>query len=54
MPSQRKHLYIREQDVDLWERAAQYAQEQRLSMGGLIMFALEAYLAEHESRPDAE
>lgn len=50
----RKHVYIREQDVELWERAARYAEAQRLSMGGLIMFALEAYLAEHDPVPDAE
>ncbi|WP_157574607.1 hypothetical protein [Jiangella muralis] len=54
MPSDRKHIYIREQDVELWERAARYAEAHRLSMGGLIMFALEAYLAEHDPTHEAE
>jgi hypothetical protein len=45
-------VYIREADAALWSQAEQYARARRMPVSGLIMAALEAYLAEHdEGRP---
>lgn len=40
-----KSLYVRDEDTDLWERAEQYARSHRMPFSGLVMTALEAYLA---------
>jgi hypothetical protein len=46
-----KHtIYVREDDLDLWERAEAYAKARRMPVSGLVMAALEAYLAEHDDR----
>jgi hypothetical protein len=42
-----KAVYVRDQDVPLWERAERYARERRLAMSALVLTALEEYLARH-------
>lgn len=44
-------IYVRAEDRLLWERAEEYARKRRLSTSGLVMTALEAYLAQHEDPP---
>jgi len=39
-------VYIREQDLPLWERAERYARRHRMPVSGLVLAALEAYLVE--------
>lgn len=39
-------MYVREEDLALWERAERYARERRMPVSGLVMAALERYLAE--------
>lgn len=39
-----KAVYVRDQDVELWERAERYARSQRLTMSALVLTALEQYL----------
>lgn len=46
MVGKAKAVYVREQDVELWERAERYADSQRLTMSALVLTALERYLAE--------
>jgi hypothetical protein len=41
-----KSLYVRDEDLDLWEQAERYARTRRLSMSALVMTALERYLDE--------
>lgn len=41
-----KAVYVRDQDVELWERAERYARGQRLTMSALVLTALERYLTE--------
>ena len=43
-------VYVRDDDLDVWERAERYAKARRLSMSALIMTALERLLAENEDR----
>jgi len=43
-----KAVYVRDEDVALWERVERYAKARRMPVSGLVMAALEAYLAEHE------
>jgi hypothetical protein len=38
-------VYVRDEDLDLWERAERYARKRRLAVSALIMTALEHYLA---------
>lgn len=38
-------MYVRDDDLDLWERAERYARRNRMPVSGLIMAALEAFLA---------
>jgi hypothetical protein len=46
-------VYVRDADLPLWERAERYARRRRMPVSGLIMAALEAYLAEPDSgQPD--
>ncbi len=40
-----KAVYVRDEDVELWERAERYAKARRLTMSALVLTALEAYLA---------
>ena len=42
-------IYVRADDLELWDRAAALAKRRRLTMSALIMTALEAYLAAEES-----
>jgi hypothetical protein len=39
-------VYIRDDDVELWARAERYAKQHRMPVSGLVMAALEAYLAD--------
>jgi hypothetical protein len=39
-------IYVREDDLALWERAERYARRHRMPVSGLVMAALERYLAE--------
>jgi hypothetical protein len=39
-----KAVYVRDEDLDLWDRAERYARARRLAMSALIMTALERYL----------
>ena len=41
-----KAVYVRDEDVELWERAERYAKARRMPVSGLVMAALEAYLAD--------
>lgn len=41
-----KAVYVRDEDVDLWERAEAFAKARRMPVSGLVMAALEAYLAD--------
>jgi hypothetical protein len=43
-----KAVYVRDADADLWARAEHYAKARRMPVSGLVMAALEAYLAEAE------
>lgn len=46
-------IYVRDSDLPLWERAEAYARARRMPMSGLVMLALERYLAEEDRpRPD--
>jgi hypothetical protein len=40
-----KAVYVRDEDVALWERAERYARARRMPISGLVLAALEAYLA---------
>jgi hypothetical protein len=44
-------VYVRDGDLALWARAEAYARRKRMPMSGLIMTALEEYLARH-GEPD--
>jgi hypothetical protein len=44
-----KAVYVRDEDVELWERAERYAKARRLTMSALVLTALEAYLATEKS-----
>lgn len=37
-------IFVRDEDMELWERATQFASAHRWSMSALIMTALEAYI----------
>lgn len=41
-------IYIRDDDLELWERAERYARKNRMPASGLVMAAVEAYLATHD------
>ena len=43
-----KAVYVRDEDVALWERAERYAKARRMPISGLVLAALEAYLAEED------
>lgn len=46
MVGKAKAVYVREQDLELWERAERYADSRRLTMSALVLTALERYLAD--------
>jgi hypothetical protein len=39
-------VYVRDEDAEVWARAERYAKARRMPVSGLIMAALEAYLAD--------
>ncbi|GAA5111336.1 hypothetical protein [Haloechinothrix salitolerans] len=43
-----KSLYVRDEEIALWQRAEQYAKAHRMPVSGLVMAALEAYLADDQ------
>jgi hypothetical protein len=43
-----KAVYIRDEEVELWERAEKYAKARRLTMSALILTALEQYLNDEQ------
>jgi hypothetical protein len=47
-----KAVYVRDEDVALWERAEAYAKARRMPVSGLIMTALEKYLAAEGDEDD--
>lgn len=47
-------VYVRDDDLELWERAEKYARRHRMPISGLVMAALEEFLADadpQEKRP---
>jgi hypothetical protein len=44
-------IYIRDRDLKLWARAEAFAVRRRMPVSGLVMAALETYLAEHDRDP---
>jgi hypothetical protein len=47
-----KAVYVRDEDVALWERAEAYAKARRMPVSGLIMTALEKYLADEDAEDE--
>jgi len=43
-----KAVYVRDEDVALWQQAEAYAKARRMPVSGLIMAALERYLADED------
>lgn len=43
-----KAVYVRDADRELWARAERYAQARRMPVSGLVMLALEEFLARHD------
>ena len=39
-------VYVRDEDLALWERAEEYARRHRMPVSGLVMAALERFLVE--------
>ena len=46
-------VYVRDSDLELWERAEQYARKHRMPVSGLVMAALEEYLTRHDPKPES-
>ena len=46
-----KAVYVKDDDLPLWQRATAYARRQRLTMSALILLALEDYLERHGAGP---
>lgn len=44
-------VYVRDSDLPLWERAERYARQRRMPVSGLVMLALERYLADEDPQP---
>jgi hypothetical protein len=38
-------VYVRDDDLELWERAEKYARRHRMPISGLVLAALEEFLA---------
>lgn len=47
-------VYIRGEDLELWERAEAHARRRRMPMSGLVLAALEEYLARNDSDRDRD
>jgi hypothetical protein len=45
-----RSVYIRAEDVPVWQRAQDYARQRRLTMSALIITALERYLQDQQQR----
>lgn len=45
-------MYIRDEEVALWDRAVAFARARRLTMSALILSALEEFLARHGKDKD--
>ena len=43
-------MYVRDEDLAVWERAESYAKVRRLPMSALVMTALERYLADEDEQ----
>lgn len=41
-------VYVRAEDMEVWQRAERHAKARRLTMSALVMTALERYLADNE------
>lgn len=41
-------VYVRDDDLALWERAEEHARKRRMPVSGLILTALEEYLTRHD------
>ena len=41
------NLYVRDADLELWERVEDHARRRRMPVSGLVLSALEEYLARH-------
>jgi hypothetical protein len=46
-----KAVYVRDEDVALWERAERFARARRMPVSGLVMLALESYLNREDKPP---
>jgi hypothetical protein len=44
-----KSIYVRAEDLELWQRAEAYARERRMTASGLVMMAIERYLDAEDS-----
>jgi len=44
MAGKAKAIYVREEDMELWERAEAFARSRRLNTSALVLLALERYL----------
>lgn len=49
---QYKSLYVNEDELDVLSRAEAYAKAHRMKFSGLVMAALEAYLADRAEESD--
>jgi hypothetical protein len=46
-----KAVYVRDEEIPLWERAERYARQRRMPVSGLVMAALERYLDQEDKLP---
>lgn len=44
-------VYIRAEDLQLWERAERHARERRMPVSGLVLTAIQEYLDRHGEKP---
>lgn len=45
-------IYIRESDLSLWARVERYARKHRMPVSGVVMLAVEEFLARHDPEPE--
>lgn len=45
-------VYIRAEDMPVWQRAERHAKARRLTMSALVLTALEHYLADNDDSTD--
>lgn len=48
MVGSQRSVYIRDEDAAIWERAERFAKRRRMPMSGLVLAALERYLADED------